>query len=337
MGRRLRSRKTQLLMLLIFRDGPNPYGIAPLDSSLVSQQPYDIIVSLNVPRSPPNLAQGNFMLSLSLLPPTYKPALQVSSTSILKSANTVSQEEVLFFSRRPAILTYTSRLVSLSERLLALPLYILRLRQESEILHIPMAESQSFPKGWKNVPGYVMLELQAGQEVQVYDVRVLFTARFGGLRWLMYNHRIISFLIFTSSFWFSEVLFTILGWLAVRAIFSPKQEVKKELVKAEDTDGSVKVEGAEETDEPDLSDTPRTFPTYGRQAPLRYVPKVKEEDSGEFIMDETTIQPLAAEADDEDEEELEAYKGGRDSGIGTSFSEGGERSGIARRRSRGGK
>lgn len=276
------------------------------------------------------------MLSLSLLPPTYKP-LPPASTSLLKSTNTVSAEDVLFSSRRPAILTYTSRLVSLSERLFSLPLYIFRLRQESEILHIPMAESQSFPKGWKNVPGYVMLELQAGQEVQVYDVRVLFTARFGGLRWLMYNHRIVSFFIFTSAFWFSECVFTVLGWLAVRAIFTPKQEVKSELVKGEDTDASLKIEGAEETDEPDLSDTPRTFPTYGRQVPLRYVPKVKEEDNEEFIMDETAIQPLTAEADDEDEEELEAYKGGRDSGIGTSFSEGGERSGVTRRRSRGGK
>jgi hypothetical protein len=155
----------------------------------------------------------------------------------------------------------------------------------------------------------------------------------------MYNHRILSFLIFTSAFWFSEILFTLLGWLAVRSLFTPKQEVGRELVKAEDTDAStvIKAEGEEETDEPDLSDTPRTFPTYGRQAPLRYVPKVKEEESEEFIMDETAIQPLAAEADDEDEEELEAFRGGRDSGVGTSFSEGGERSGLARRRSRGGK
>lgn len=182
-----------------------------------------------------------------------------------------------------------------------------------------------------------MLELQAGQEVQVYDVRVLFTARFGGLRWLMYNHRILSFLIFTSAFWFSEIIFTLLGWLAVRAIFSPKQEVKQDLVKSEETDAStVKVEGEEETDDPDLSDTPRTFPTYGRQAPLRYVPKVKEEESEDFIMDETAIQPLAAEADDEDED-LDAYRAGKDSGVGTSFSEGGERSGLARRRSKGGK
>ncbi len=283
------------------------------------------------------------MLSLYLLSPTYKLPPPLSSPPIPKNSGrtiSVSPDEALFFSRRPAILTYTSRLISLSERVFALPLYILGLRQESETLHVPMAESQSFSKGWKNIPGYVMIELQAGQAVQVYDVRILFTARFGGLRWLMYNHRILSFVVFTTAFWVSEIVFTALGWLAVRAIFSPKTEVKKELVKGEETDAStaVKIEG-EETDEPDLSDTPRTFPTYGRQAPLRYVPKVKDEvDNEEFIIDETAIQPLTAEADDEDEEDLEVYRGGKtDSGIGTSFSEAGERSGLARRRSRGGK
>jgi seipin len=241
---------------------------------------------------------------------------------------------LIFTSRRPALLTYTSRLISLSERLLALPLYLLRLRHESETLHIPMAESISFKRGYKNIPAYILLELQAGQEVQVYDVHVNFTARFGGLRWLMYNHRIISLLGFTAAFWFAEMIFAGLGWVAVRAIFTPKTEE----VKGGDTDAiSVAVKQEEETDDPDLSDTPRTFPTsYWRQPPLRYVPKVKDEDD-ENVLDETEIQPLAAEADDEDEEGEVGAKGGRtDSGIGTSFSEGGAGSGLSRRRSRGG-
>jgi hypothetical protein len=69
------------------------------------------------------------------------------------------------------------------------------------------------------------------------------------------------------------------------------------------------------------------------------VPKVKDEaDSEDYIINETAIQPLIAEADDEDEEDLEVYRGGRtDSGIGTSFSEAAERSGLAKRRSRSGK
>jgi seipin len=197
-----------------------------------------------------------------------------------------------------------------------------------------MAESASFRKGYKNIPGYILLELQTGQEVQVYDVRVQFTARFGGMRWMMYNHRIISFIVFVSAFWFAEVAFAGLGWILLRSLLTP---TNKDLVKRVDgfksEDGET-IKTEEETDEPDLSDTPRTFPTYGRQAPLRYVPKIKDEDSEEYIMDETAIQPLTAEADDESE--VFGGKSGRtDSGIGTSFSEGGERN-LSRRRSRGG-
>lgn len=112
----------------------------------------------------------------------------------------------------------------------------------------------------------------------------------------------------------------------------------KEAIKGEETEEStVHVKMEEETDDPDLSDTPRTFPTYGRQAPLRYVPKVKDEDEDEkdYALDETSIQPLAAEADDESED-FGGKAGRTDSGIGTSFSEGGER-GLARKRSRSGR
>lgn len=319
-------------------DGPHPYGIASLDSSLIHDQPYDISISLHMPRSPTNLAAGNFMLSMSLLSPTYNPpSTTTTPPSVLQPplSSMILPSDILFTSRRPTLLTYTSRLVSLSERLLGLPLYILKLRRESEMLHIPMAEFAAFKKGYKNIPAYILLELQTGQEVQVYDIRVRFTARFGGMRWMMYNHRIISFAVFVGAFWFAEVVFAGLGWLLLRSFLTP---TSRGLVKGE---GSIKGEDGEtikteeETDEPDLSDTPRTFPTYGRQVPLRYVPKIKDEDSEEYIMEETAIQPLVAEADDESED-FGGKAGRTDSGIGTSFSEGGDRN-MSRRRSRGGR
>lgn len=155
----------------------------------------------------------------------------------------------------------------------------------------------------------------------------------------MYNHRIISFFTLVGAFWFAEVIFAGVGWLAFRSLFTP---VSKDLVRTEegikggDGDASAEAVKAEETtDEPDLSDTPRTFPTYGRQAPLRYEPKIKDEDSEEYVIDETAIQPLTAEADDESED-LGGRSGRTDSGIGTSFSERSEK-GLSRRRSRGGR
>jgi hypothetical protein len=164
------------------------------------------------------------------------------------------------------------------------------------------------------------------------------------MRWMMYNHRVISFVVFTSAFWGFEVMFACLSWMILRTFFTSKNTVMKEGIKGEETDTTttaIKPE-PEESDEPDLSDTPRTFPTYGRQPPLRYEPKVKEElESEDYVLDETIIQPLATEADDEDDDddddgEFRNVGGGRtDSGIGTSYSEAGERV-AARRRSRGG-
>jgi hypothetical protein len=280
------------------------------------------------------------MLSFSLLSKSFEPPQPstLPPTTLQQSLSSkIKPSHILFYSRRPAILTYTSRLVSLSSRIFSLPLYILGLKHESELLNIPMAESAIFRKGSANVPVYALLEIQTGQHVQVYDVRVLFKARFSGLRWLMYNHRITSFFVGTVAFWFTEMFFTGIVWIAWRyiAVSSTPTTKAEGSFKADDTDGTSKeeIKDEAESDDPDLSDTPRTFPTYGRQQPLRYVPKVKDEHKEKYVLDEVAIHPsVGMEADDEEDKE-ESFKA-RDSGIGTSFSEAGERRiGVARRRS----
>ncbi|RFU35373.1 hypothetical protein B7463_g979, partial [Scytalidium lignicola] len=343
---------------LQYGDGVHPYGIANLDSTLITQQAYDITLSLKLPRSPPNLAVGNFMVSLSLLSPTYAPGDLIPGPKqlVIEPPQLVApkKEEILFHSRRPAILTYSSQLVTYSERVAALPLYVLGLRKEAETLVVPMAESVYFDKGWKNVPKFVFMELQAGQDVQVYSAVIHFTARLAGLRWFMYYQRCIAFFVGTTAFWISEMVFTLVGWLLLRSLVPKGEENNKKVIKregdirSEDDESSRRKikEEEEETDEPDLSDTPRTFPSYGRSAPLRYIPQVKdEEDSEEYTLEDTAIQPLGGEADDEDDGEgangvdvgfVGVREGRSDSGLGTSFSEGGERAGMARRRSRGG-
>lgn len=334
--------------LLSVSDGHNPYGFASLGPSIVAQQSYDIKLDLDLPRSPPNLEAGNFMLDMALLSPTYQPTAQVSEVG-LDIRKSIPSDAILFSSRRPAILTYRPRLVSLSKQVAALPWYILGWRRDAEKLEIPMAEAISFRKGWRYVPAIVYLELQGkGQDIQVYDVHLKLRARYEGIRWLMYNHRIFSFVVFTTAFWVAEVLFAVLTWMLWNSRTRSGKEKGKGEHKGEETDASsaIKTEKEDEeleTDDLDLSDTPRSFPTYGRQAPLQYIPKAKTEDDGEkLVMDETTLQPPAAEADDESEEPIEigSFRGGRsDSGIGTSFSEGGAsiRGGVQRRRSRGSK
>lgn len=282
------------------------------------------------------------MLDLSLLSPSYKPAAQDSSIPFANRAE-IPADAILFSSRRPTILTYHSPLIRLSKQVTALPWYILGLRKDSETLVVEMVESVQFPRGWRNVPGSVYVEVQGrGQDIQIYDMQLKLRAKFWGLRWIMYNHRIFSFVVGTGAFWSAEVIVAVFTWL-VWSSRSTANTPSKSAIKGEETDGSVAIKAEEEgeTDEPDLSDTPRNFPTYGRQVPLRYEPKIKnEDDSEDFIMDETAIQPLAAEADDESEEPMDiggGFRAGRsDSGIGTSFSESGStRGSLGRRKSRG--
>ena len=80
-----------------------------------------------------------------------------------------------------------------------------------------------------------------------------------------------------------------------------------------------------------LSDTSRNFPTLGRQMPLHFSSRneaIKREGEGmarvkeEEIVRTTGIQPLVAEADDEEDDEDRDLLSWRDSGIGTSLEEG---------------
>ena len=73
----------------------------------------------------------------------------------------------------------------------------------------------------------------------------------------------------------------------------------------------------------DLSDTSRTFPTLGRQIPLHFTGRkdVKREEEikreEDIVLRSAESQPLAAEADDEDDDVSQETSGFRDSGIGT--------------------
>lgn len=97
-------------------------------------------------------------------------------------------------------------------------------------------------------------------------------------------------------------------------------DVKKgSIMKRERSDS----EAFDPTSMEDLSDTSRTFPTLGRQTPLHFAGRkdVKKEEEikreEEEVMKSTGVQPLAAEADDEEDDVSQETTGFRDSGIGT--------------------
>lgn len=94
----------------------------------------------------------------------------------------------------------------------------------------------------------------------------------------------------------------------------------------------------DEDEEMKLSDTERQFPTFSGQPPLKYEspssPRIKTEpgldDGGAVLIPEAVAK--AAEADDEDEEDVDFF----DSGIGTSLDSAGpgRRDSMRRRRGR---
>jgi seipin len=150
--------------------------------------------------------------------------------------------------------------------------------------------------------------------------------------YLMYNYRILSFLVLTSIFWTVEVTFAGIIWLVLSIYVFPDSSASTE-VKREEESVPIKKEHDEHDD---MSDTPHTFPTLSGQPPLRYLsPHVKDEDTPAPPDNEVAV----GEADDEEDDFIIDETGpiGRqvsDSGIGTSMESSSGKPESVRRRSR---
>ena len=269
-----------------------------------------------------------------------------------------ADERVLARSRRSALMTYYSKEVELMQKMTRIHWYFLGWRKEAETLTVDLFEGVEFAKGWRNVPSTMRVEVQTPrrQQMQIYDARVVFRARFGGLRWLMYNHRIISGVFFITTFWATEMVFASAAWLVLSWIIfggeddEAEGQRQRQRIKREDgTVTSIKDEEEEEEEEGEhMSETERTFPTYGHQPPLRYrnsasAASLKKEDPSRDEEEDLLAQiPVLAaqDADIEDEDEDADFfldtagTTWRDSGLGTSMESSGPATGPAVRRRR---
>ena len=202
-------------------------------------------------------------------------------------------------------------------------------KSESEVLSVSMLEGVEFAKGWAHVPQSLRVVVEADEKMQFYEVVVRIIAKLGGLRWVLYNHRVLSFLFFTTAFWSSSMISMALAWFAISTYLGSSPSVKMEsetngtIIKRERSDS----DAFDPTSMEDLSDTSRIFPTLGRQVPLHFTGRkdVKKEQEikreEDEVMRSTQLQPLAAEADDEDDDMSQETGGFRDSGIGTGLDE----------------
>ncbi|KAK3384326.1 putative adipose-regulatory protein-domain-containing protein [Lasiosphaeria ovina] len=203
--------------------GPNPFGVARI-RNVKTRQAYDISVSLTLPRSPPNLELGNFMVTLEMLgepsplpkaamPVTaYTPESALKSSADLHRTALVADRPVLFFSARPALIPFWNKYVSFASRMLFFPYHALFDTDKKEMV-IPMAENIYF-RSHSSVPTRILVEVQAGQRLQVYAAEVKVTARLSGLVWFMYHFRLATFVAMLTGFLILSSMVSALIFLA---------------------------------------------------------------------------------------------------------------------------
>lgn len=348
--------------------GKFPFGNAAV-RGLASRQKYDVVVDLEMPRSAPNLAAGNWMVGVELRAPgtaggglrgalgweeewsveDYSVGGEAGEKTATERAGAVEKPVVLARSRRPAILTYRSWMTEVAYRALRLPLYVAGFGHESEKVEVRMMEGVEFERGWRNVPSEVRLEVRSRTPLEVYCVGVRFVARLEGLRWLMYTHRLASFVFFTGLFWAVEMGVVLLSWALFSVCFGgvaeeAGEEEERRKIKVETGTATPKTEPMDSEPPTPLSDTSRTFPTLSSQQPLHYSApagkesKVKAERQTPRLDD--IPSRIEGEADDEDDESADFVLeesmpvAVTDSGIGTSLASSADRShGLSRRRS----
>ncbi|KAK6354749.1 hypothetical protein TWF696_003886 [Orbilia brochopaga] len=308
-----------------------PHGAADIPRDILThEQHYDVYVSLTLPTSPHNFDAGTFMINLTLFD------------------GNLSQPGIVATARRAARLTYKSQIIQTLDTVMRAPLYLSGWQREQETLEVLMMEGQEFEKG--KVPGYLGLRLgndyASDKAPEAYESQVLFRARFKGLRYFMYNYRIIAFVTFTSAFWMTELFWASVTWLVISSYFFAT---------------SKDVDRVSEDDEEGTDDDQR-LPAAGAggrgEGPVHPLAPAEDDSEemprprGVYATPEATPAPDSEEGDDEDEES-EEYSNGRsdeggqtptsvdenamqgsahDSGIGTSLSET-RGDGLVRRRS----
>ncbi|KAF2787438.1 hypothetical protein K505DRAFT_287965, partial [Melanomma pulvis-pyrius CBS 109.77] len=307
-----------------------PYGVADV-KGLVARQKYDVGVEIELPRSDRNLAAGNWMVGVEVRGPgstvgeeVRKGLLEWEGEEDFSRGKQrarmpvpgVGRPAVLARSRRPALLTYRSWVTEHAYRTLRLPLYVLGWGQESETLSVLLLESVEFERGWRSIPTSLRLEVRSATPLEIYRVKVLFVARLEGLRWVMYTHRLASFVVFTSLFWGVEMGVVLLTWGYFTLLFGAgranEEEAasrEKSFIKSEPDMMGATTPKTEPSSAPSTprSDTSRTFPTLSNQQSLHYssgeAGKIKrEQDREEKLSLEDVPLRTEAEADDEDDD-----------------------------------
>lgn len=271
-----------------------------------------------MPPSPPNVDRGNFMVTLHLLDQDVRPSLLHAAQKFSQQHHRLDGYDILFSSRRPALVPYIDPIVSVASRVIFLFYHMLIPSSRTHEVTVPLAEKMSFTKGY-SVPAAAYVEVEAGQDFQTYQVWLVFTAQLRGLRWLMHNYRLPTYVAFTFLFWACELTCMGLVW-ALWFSRSPS-EYEGKLITRDDNglDTQTRLDDSEEGED-DSDDT-----AYGKQEKLE--PGVKDEERFEGRLSDIPMGGGDSGEDDAEEEDDGTYD---DAGVGTSYRE--EGGGQVRRR-----
>lgn len=163
------------------------------------------------------------MVRLLLINPKAKTDLAKEARAYADFRTHFTDSHVLYRTRRPALVPYSDPLVSLASRVLWLGYSLLFPSSQALHMTIQLAERVSFPKD-ALIPASVYVEIEGGQNIQVYDAQVTLTAQLRGLRYIMHHYRILSFTAFTALFWLFEVLFMSAAWAVWVTVTGSKEE-----------------------------------------------------------------------------------------------------------------
>lgn len=305
------------------------------------------------------------MVDVALLAPTSASAAASDADAVAQEARTMIQESsgqygegiperlaaenegVVVRARRPAMLRYSSLEVDLLRKMVAAPWYALGWAHESEKVEVGMLEDVEFsvPKtrnlrGALGVPDRVRVLLESRELLEVYSATVEVRARLSGLRWLMYKHRVLSFVVFTAMFYAATMGTAVTAYAGLTIWQLMKEAEDHEVDGGRKGKGKqIKQEGDDDEATASLSDTSRTFPSRIGQEPLKYTGRGRRFEEEEMVIkkeeDDTAlstsnIAPLDADDEDnaDDYDDMDSF---RDSGIGTSR-EDKDKSGARRRK-----
>ncbi|KAI5297551.1 hypothetical protein KEM55_004534 [Ascosphaera atra] len=225
-------------------------------------------------------------------------------------------------SRRATILTYASRLVDTANRVMQMPFFLLGFRVEDEKITVNLMSGVQFSRGKSHMPGMLRVELQSDHRLQVYGAAVRFDAKFRGLRWLMYRWKILSFVVFSGTFWTTSMIVACGTWVALTS--GKPFAGEAETLSDESSSGSVKKEddGNGSAQKSEASDTRFIKPEFedegsysvsGLAAIPEFPREAKEAEEAEerWLREEKgNGRVLAAEENDkgEDEEETKGFQ-----------------------------